>query len=66
MSFAKFLFFMPIENPRWPPPQDSGFGEEAWNVKSLQTTSDGNSSPGPLVQVQVNYIAKNRRGLNIN
>ena len=36
----------------------SGFGEEAWNVKSLQTTddrrrtpSDGNSSPGPLVQV---------------
>jgi hypothetical protein len=41
----------------WP----SGFGEEAWNVKSLyrrQTTddrrrlpSDGNSSHGPLVQV---------------
>ena len=36
----------------------SGFGEEAWNVKSLQTTynrrrtpSDGNSSHGPLVQV---------------
>jgi hypothetical protein len=36
----------------------SGFGEEAWNVKSLPTTdnrrqtpSDGNSSPGPLVQV---------------
>jgi hypothetical protein len=22
MSFTKFLFFMPIENPRWPPPQD--------------------------------------------
>ena len=21
MSFAKFLFFMPIGNPRWPPPQ---------------------------------------------
>jgi hypothetical protein len=42
----------------WP----SGFGEEAWNVKSLddrrqmtdnrrRTPSDGNSSPGPLVQV---------------
>jgi hypothetical protein len=37
----------------------SGFGEEAWNVKSLQTTddrrrtpSDGNSSPGPLVLSQ--------------
>jgi hypothetical protein len=36
----------------WP----SGFGEDAWNVKSLQTTdnrrrtpSDDNSSPGPLV-----------------
>jgi hypothetical protein len=35
----------------------SGIGEEAWNVKSLQTTddrrrtpSDGNSSPGPLVK----------------
>ena len=33
----------------------SGFGEEAWNVKSLQTTdsrrrtpSDGNSSPGQI------------------
>jgi hypothetical protein len=22
MSFTKFLFFMPIGNPRWPPPQD--------------------------------------------
>ena len=22
MSFAKFLFFMAIGNPRWPPPQD--------------------------------------------
>jgi hypothetical protein len=22
MSFTKLLFFMPIENPRWPPPQD--------------------------------------------
>ena len=40
----------------WP----SGFGEEVWNVKSLQTTddrprtpSDGNSSHGTLV-VQVN------------
>ena len=22
MSFAKLLFFMPIRNPRWPPPQD--------------------------------------------
>ena len=22
MSFAKLLFFMPIGNPRWPPPQD--------------------------------------------
>ena len=22
MSFTKFLFFMPIRNPRWPPPQD--------------------------------------------
>jgi hypothetical protein len=21
-SFTKFLFFMPIGNPRWPPPQD--------------------------------------------
>jgi hypothetical protein len=21
-SSTKFLFFMPIENPRWPPPQD--------------------------------------------
>jgi hypothetical protein len=38
----------------WP----SGFGEEAWNVKSLQTTderrrtpSHGNSSSGPLVLV---------------
>jgi hypothetical protein len=30
----------------WP----SGFGEEAWNVKSLQTT-EANSSPGSLVQV---------------
>jgi hypothetical protein len=37
----------------WP----SGFGEEAWNVKSLQTTdnrrrmpSDGNSSHGPLAK----------------
>jgi len=36
----------------------SGFREELWNVKSLQTTddrqrtpSDGNSSHGPLVQV---------------
>jgi hypothetical protein len=22
MSFTKFRFFMPIENPRWSPPQD--------------------------------------------
>jgi hypothetical protein len=22
MSFTKFLFFMPIENPRWPPSPD--------------------------------------------
>jgi hypothetical protein len=22
MSFTKFLFFMPIGNPRWPPSQD--------------------------------------------
>jgi hypothetical protein len=22
MSFTKVLFFMPIRNPRWPPPQD--------------------------------------------
>jgi hypothetical protein len=22
MSFTKLLFFMPIGNPRWPPPQD--------------------------------------------
>jgi hypothetical protein len=22
MSFTKFLFLMPIGNPRWPPPQD--------------------------------------------
>ena len=22
MSFAKLLFFMPIGNPRWPPPED--------------------------------------------
>jgi hypothetical protein len=22
MSFTKILFFMPIGNPRWPPPQD--------------------------------------------
>jgi hypothetical protein len=22
ISFTKFLFFMPIGNPRWPPPQD--------------------------------------------
>ena len=22
MSFTMLLFFMPIENPRWPPPQD--------------------------------------------
>jgi hypothetical protein len=22
MSFTKFLFYMPIGNPRWPPPQD--------------------------------------------
>jgi hypothetical protein len=33
----------------------SGFGEEAWNVKSLDNRrrmpSDGNSSFGPLVQV---------------
>jgi hypothetical protein len=21
-GFTKFLFFMPIRNPRWPPPQD--------------------------------------------
>ena len=40
----------------------SGFREEAWNVKSLQTTderrripSDGNSSPGPLVQVNLKW-----------
>ena len=38
----------------WP----RGFGDESWNVKSLQTTDNrrrmpsyGNSSPGPLVQV---------------
>ena len=38
--------------------RSSGFGEKAWNMKSLQTTdnrrrtpSDGNSSPGPKVQV---------------
>jgi hypothetical protein len=26
----------------------SGFGEEAWNVKSLQTTDDGRQGPGEL------------------
>jgi hypothetical protein len=43
----------------WP----SGFGEEAWNVKSLQTTddgrrtpSDGNSSPGPNFGYE-NYLS---------
>jgi hypothetical protein len=41
----------------------SGCGEEAWNVKSLQTTdnrrrtpSDGNSSPGPLENTRVSFL----------
>jgi hypothetical protein len=49
----------------------SGFGEEAWNVKSLQTTdnrrrtpSDGNSSPGPgpseLIKKRRNWCKKLR------
>jgi hypothetical protein len=29
MSFTKFMFFMPIGNPRWPPPQDI---DEHWTI----------------------------------
>jgi hypothetical protein len=30
MSFTKFLFFMPIGNPRWPPPQDIDYHWTLW------------------------------------
>ena len=30
MSFIKFLFFMPIGNPRWPPPQDIDWHWTLW------------------------------------
>jgi hypothetical protein len=52
---SNFVEDHPRNNPaKFGSNRPSGFGEEAWNVKSLQTTdngrrtpSDGNSSPGP-------------------
>jgi hypothetical protein len=37
MSFTKFLFFMPIGNPRWPPPQDINQHRTLWENVQMPT-----------------------------